>query len=302
MISELDLKKVELNNKDNDTIKILSSLFTPQAVKVSEHYFVIKGESFSGSFTGLVSVNQAMDIAYPKKNIDWTLVPFSYLQSLLSMIFSQILFPFSKEPMMLFIDNILINDQKEILYPVVNTEIGDVFISNIKGKYEWVSLSGKRIGSIAKFNFGYSKISISLLRTLSLGDIFLIDNVSLLLFIGEKKWMGFKWKGEDIVELNKLSDDLEIEEKTNIEEVSQEKKDLKSIGTIPVTVSFLLASKVLLIEEIESLVAGQQISLPENTSRNITLTVNGTPIAQGELIQVGERFAVEIQHLYPSCE
>ena len=104
------------------------------------------------------------------------------------------------------------------------------------------------------------------------------------------------------MELNKLSDDLEIEEKTNIEEVSQEKKDLKSIGMIPVTVSFLLASKVLLIEEIESLVAGQQILLPENTSRNIILTVNGTPIAQGELIQVGERFAVEIQHLYSSCE
>ncbi|QAV22732.1 FliM/FliN family flagellar motor switch protein [Proteus hauseri] len=302
MTDEFDLKKTESNNKVNNTMKILSSLFTPQEIKVSERYFLIKGESFSGSFTGLVSVNQAMDIAYPKKNINWTQIPFSYLQSLLSMLFSQILFPFSKEPMTLIIDNIWVNEQKKILYPVVSTEIGDIFISDIKGKYEWISLSEKRIGSIAKFNFGYSKISISLLRTLSIGDIFLIDNVSLLLLIGEKKWMSFKWEGEDVVELNKLSDDLEKEEKTNIEEVSQEKKDLKPIGTIPVTVSFLLASKVLLIEQIESLVVGQQISLPENASRHITLAVNGTPIAQGELIQVGERFAVEIQHSYPSYE
>ncbi|MEQ4924317.1 FliM/FliN family flagellar motor switch protein [Proteus hauseri] len=302
MISELDSKDTELNNRGNDAIKILSSLFIPQAVKVSERYFLIKGESALGSLTGLVAVNQAMDIAYPKKNIDWLQVPFSYLQSLFSQVFSQLLLPFSKEPMTLSVDNIWVEEQKRILYPVVNTEIGDVFICDIKGKYEWIPLSENRIGSVAKFNFGYSKISISLLKTLSLGDVFLIDNVSFSLFIGERRWMGFKWKGEDTVELEELSDSLEIEEKKDIEEVKKEKIDLKSIGIIPVTVSFLLASKVLLIEEIENLKPGQQITLSENVSRHITLAVNGTPIARGELIKVGDRFAVEIQHSYSSCE
>ncbi|WP_128860495.1 FliM/FliN family flagellar motor switch protein [Shigella sp. FC1967] len=54
----------------------------------------------------------------------------------------------------------------------------------------------------------------------------------------------------------------------------------------------------MLLEQIEELSPGQQITLPDNALRHITLIANGIAIAQGELIKVGERFAVEIQRAY----
>ena len=298
MSSELESN---ITTSDNN-MKILLSLFSPQKIKISEHYFVIKGESALGSLTGLVSVNQVMDILYPEKSIDWTQVPFSYLQSLFTQSFSQLLFPFSTEPMTLLVDNIYLEDKKERSYPVIDTEIGNVFICNIIGKYEWNALPNRQISSTVKFIFGYSKISISLLKTLSLGDVFLIDEVSFLILVGNKKRIKFKWNGENIVEINALSNEAETEEKVEIKNLTKEKVDLESIGTIPVTVSFILASQALLIEQIECLLPGEKITLPENITRHIILTVNGTAIAQGELVKVDDRFAVEIQHLYTSCE
>lgn len=54
----------------------------------------------------------------------------------------------------------------------------------------------------------------------------------------------------------------------------------------------------MLLDQIEELSPGQQITLPDNALRHITLIANGVAIAQGELIKIGERFAVEIQHTY----
>lgn len=113
--------------------------------------------------------------------------------------------------------------------------------------------------------------------------------------------MRYQWQeGENTVVLDEELLANEVEEEALIEDIdtntaTQENEDLKSIGTIPITLSFLLASKVLSIEEIEKLAPGQQIILPDNASRQITLVVNGVAIAQGELIKVGERLAVEIQ-------
>ena len=134
-----------------------------------------------------------------------------------------------------------------------------------------------------------------------MGDIVLIDNIDSSLIIGEKKWMRYQWQeGENTVVLDEKLPTNEVEKEASIDDIdtntaTQENGDLKSIGTIPITLSFLLASKVLSIEEIEKLAPGQQIILPDNASRQITLVVNGVAIAQGELIKVGERLAVEIQ-------
>ncbi|WP_342601506.1 FliM/FliN family flagellar motor switch protein [Proteus terrae] len=87
-----------------------------------------------------------------------------------------------------------------------------------------------------------------------------------------------------------LAEDTEMSLQKNIE--------LKGVQSIPVTLSFLLASQVMLLDQIEELSPGQQITLPDNALRHITLIANGVAIAQGELIKVGERFAVEIQHAY----
>lgn len=288
--------------QDSNVIKILSSLYGSQLPIDSAYYFKIKGKNTLGSFTGFVAVNQVMDNIYPEKKIDWELVPEIYLHVLFSEKCSQLLFPFSKEMMSVTVDNICLGEQKKERYPVINTSIGNVFICSFEGHYEWMLSLKNKISAIAQFQLGNSKISVSLLKTLSLGDIVLIDNINFSLILGEKKWMSYQWQeGENTVVLDEELLTNDMEKKTLIEDVDAntaipENIDLKSIDTIPITLSFLLASKVLPIEQIEKLAPGQQIILPDNASRHITLAVNGVAIAQGELIKVGERLAVEIQH------
>lgn len=297
----LDAKNSINQDQNSNSMKILSSLYEAQLPITSAYYFKIKGKNTLGSFTGLIAVNQVMDNLYSEKKIDWEQVPEAYLRILFSQKCSQLLFPFSKEEMSIAVENICLGEQKKASYPVINTSIGDVFICSFEGNYEWVLPSKNKISAIAQFQLGNSKMSVSLLKTLSLGDIVLVDSIDFSLIIGEKKWMRYQWQeGESTVVLDEELLANEVEEEALIEDIdtntaTQENMDLKSINTIPITLSFLLASKVLPIEEIEKLAPGQQIILPDNASRHITLVVNGVAIAQGELIKVGERLAVEIQ-------
>lgn len=292
-----------INNKeDSYSMDILSSLYTSQSPISSAHYFKIKGSNTLGSFTGIVEVSQVMDKIYPEKKIDWELIPETYLYTLFSQKCSQILFPFSKEPMPLIIDNICLGKQEKLSYPVINTEIGDIFICSFDKYYEWTLSSKNKISAIAQYQFGKSTMSFSLLKTLSLGDIVLIDSVDFSLIIGEKKWMRYQWQeGENAVILDEelFANETEREESVEDTEITLQKNiELKAIQSIPVTLSFLLANKTMLLEQIEELSPGQQITLPDNALRHITLIANGVAIAQGELIKVGERLAVEIQRAY----
>ncbi|MEQ4988541.1 FliM/FliN family flagellar motor switch protein [Proteus vulgaris] len=296
-----DVKESISQDQNSNSMRILSSLYEAQLPIASAYYFKIKGKNTLGLFTGLVAVNQAMDKLYAEKKIDWETVPEAYLRVLFSQKCSQLLFPFSKEEMSITVDNICLGEQKKVSYPFVNTSIGDVFICSFEGHYEWMLSSKNKINAIAQFQLGNSKMSVSLLKTLSLGDIVLIDSIDSSLIIGEKKWMSYQWQeGENTVVLEEELLNNEVEKEALIDDIdtniaTQDNGDLKPIGTIPITLSFLLESKVLPIEEIEKLALGQQIILSDNASRHITLVVNGVAIAQGELIKVGERLAVEIQ-------
>ncbi|WP_193015541.1 FliM/FliN family flagellar motor switch protein [Proteus sp. FME41] len=296
----LDLKNNINDDKESDSMRILSSLYLSQLPISSAYYFKIKGQNTVGSFTGLVSVNQVMDMLYSEKKIDWERVPEAYLHILFSQKCSQLLFPFSKDPMPLTIDNICLGEQEKVSYPVVNTTIGNIFICSFKKYYRWTLSPKNKINAIAQFQLGNSTLSLSLLKTVSLGDIMLIDSIDFSLIIGEKKWMRYQWQeGENAVVLDEKLFTNEIIKEESTEDITlQENIELKAIKAIPITISFLLASQALPLEQIEALSPGQQINLPDNALRHITLVANGVAIAQGELIKVDERLAVEIQHSY----
>lgn len=292
------------DDPDNCAMKYLLASFDSFSTDLSIDYFSIQCENRLGSLTGLLSVNSVMDNAYPEKSIDWEQVPNPYLCSLFLQKYSQIILPFSQEPMAIKVDNICSGKPIDEHYPMVNSDIGELFICTIKGKFQWISLSSKEIGAIADFHFGYSHISLSLLKSILPGDVLLIENISQCLIIGQKKWINFEWKGEGNVELNEfIEHDSEMDDTDKSESLVSDKiEGLHAIDAIPVTVSFVLASKMLLIEQITKLSPGQKIELPKNIYQKILLKVNGISIAQGELIKVGDKFAIEIQHSYSKKE
>ncbi len=262
----LDSKNSINDDKDSDSMRILSSLYLSQLPISSAYYFKIKGQNTLGSFTGLVSVNQAMDILYSEKKIDWEHIPEAYLHILFSQKCSQLLFPFTKESMPLTIDNICLGEQEKVSYPVINTAIGDIFICSFKKHYGWTLSLKNKINAIAQFQLGNSTLSLSLLKTVSLGDVILIDSIDFSLIIGAKRWMRYQWQeGENAVILDEELLTNEIIKEESTEDITlQENIELKAIKAIPITLSFLLASKVLPLEQIEGLLPGQQIILPDN--------------------------------------
>lgn len=300
--------------KDNDndnTMRCFSASFQSYPVDKRCYYFSIYGKNSLGSFNGLMSVNYVMDRLYPEKKIDWELVPSSYLCSLFIQNYTQILFSFSSIPFLLRVKDICLGQSVIGEYPKISSDLGDVFIYEIKGYFQWIALSNKKLGVIGDFCLGTSQISLSLLKNLLLGDVLLIEKISSYLFLGQRKWMKFEWDGENSVQLlndtdSKISESNEQNKSAHEIEsrsfTTDEEKRLVPIGTIPVTVSFILTSKTLLIEEIENLKSGQHIMLPEEAHQQIILKVNGLSIAQGELIKVGERLAVEIQRSFSHNE
>lgn len=292
---------------DGSAMKYLSASFDSLPTDISSYYFHIKGENTLGTLSGFILVNTVMAKIYPEKNIDWTQVPASYLCAFLLEKFSKITLPFAQEPMSLKINTVCLGKSADIRYPVVNSDLGELFIDEIKGKFQWMNISEKKVGAIADFYWGYSQISLSLLKSALQGDILLIKTVSPMLVIGQKKWMRFEWKGENSVELNEMFDPDETDLDDHNDGISptlvhDNSVNLQSINSIPVTVSFLLASKTLLIEQIEALAPGDKIELPENAYQHIIVKVNGISVASGELVKIGDNFAVEIQRSFSAQE
>lgn len=309
----------EIEASDNNAMKYLLSNFPLSKIDTFSYYFQIQGENELGFLTGYILVNEVMDLMYPQKNIDWQTIPNHYLTDFFSQKYKEINFPFSKSAMQLTVDSICKGSEVEKSYPSITSNVGTVFVSEIKGKYQWQPLSNNNIGVKVYCYLGSSAISLSLLKSVSIGDVLLVDNLEFFLFIDNKKWVNFSWNGENSVtvindEREKDQASLEKENiENNIETNLLEKSDnnasddektlcLNNIGAISLSVSFLLASKVLPVEQISELSPGQKIELPANAYRHIQLNVNGITIAQGELIKVGDRFAVEIQRTYTQQE
>ncbi|WP_273801853.1 FliM/FliN family flagellar motor switch protein [Proteus vulgaris] len=299
------------DNDDDNTMRCFSASFQSYSVDKRDYYLSIYGENSLGFFNGLMSVNCVMDRLYPEKKIDWELVPSSYLCSLFIQNYTQILLSFSSIPFLLRVEDIYLGQSVNGAYPKISSDLGDVFIREIKGHFQWIALSNNKLGVIGDFCLGTSQLSLSLLKNILLGDVLLIEKISSNLFLGEKKWIKFEWNGENSVQLlneneSKVLDSNEQNKSAHEIEsqpfITDEEKRLAPIGNIPVTVSFILASKKLLIEEIENLKPGQHIMLPEEAHQQIILKVNGLSVAQGELIRVGDRLAVEIQRSFSHNE
>ncbi|HIE0969319.1 TPA: FliM/FliN family flagellar motor switch protein [Proteus mirabilis] len=295
-------------NKIND-IAILSSIFGTKKITEKQLYFVLKCENKLGTLTALVSVSQVMDNLYPEKKIDWELVPENYLISLFSQSLSTLLFPFSKEPMSLCVDNICLGAEKGSCYPSVDTTLGHVFICDIKWKYKWTVFPKNKIGFITSFILGYSKISLSLLKTILPGDILLIDDFYFSLNVGDRKYFYCSWDEGNCVTLDAIVQNNEGNEEDEQNDTIIEDSidlaqsfDLNSIGAIPITISFLLANKTLSIDQLEELAPGKKFMLPDNAVRHINILANGKTIAQGELIKIKDMLAVEINKLSIKCE
>jgi flagellar motor switch protein FliN/FliY len=75
------------------------------------------------------------------------------------------------------------------------------------------------------------------------------------------------------------------------------KKDMSMVGHVPVTLTALIGSVSINIEQLFALKKGEVLAMNESLDAPVTLLLNDKPVARGELIAVEENFGIRITEL-----
>ena len=98
----------------------------------------------------------------------------------------------------------------------------------------------------------------------------------------------------------------EVEEKANAVEseaqVDTSKIDAEVLQNIPVTVSVEVGRTSLKIRDLMRLAQGCVVELDRLAAESLDLMVNNTPVAQGEIVLVNERYGIKLTSVVPTVE
>ena len=98
----------------------------------------------------------------------------------------------------------------------------------------------------------------------------------------------------------------EVEKKANAVEseaqVDTSKIDAEVLQNIPVTVSVEVGRTSLKIRDLMRLAQGSVVELDRLAGESLDLMVNNTPVAQGEIVLVNERYGIKLTSVVPTVE
>ena len=104
----------------------------------------------------------------------------------------------------------------------------------------------------------------------------------------------------------KTAKSKEVEEKANAVEseaqVDTSKIDAEVLQNIPVTVSVEVGRTSLKIRDLMRLAQGSVVELDRLAGESLDLMVNNTPVAQGEIVLVNERYGIKLTSVVPTVE
>ena len=98
----------------------------------------------------------------------------------------------------------------------------------------------------------------------------------------------------------------EVEEIANAVEseaqVDTSKIDAEVLQNIPVTISVEVGRTSLKIRDLMRLAQGSVVELDRLAGESLDLMVNNTPVAQGEIVLVNERYGIKLTSVVPTVE
>ena len=104
----------------------------------------------------------------------------------------------------------------------------------------------------------------------------------------------------------KTAKSAEVEEEANAVEseaqVDTSKIDAEVLQNIPVTVSVEVGRTSLKIRDLMRLAQGSVVELDRLAGESLDLMVNNTPVAQGEIVLVNERYGIKLTSVVPTVE
>jgi flagellar motor switch protein FliN/FliY len=91
-------------------------------------------------------------------------------------------------------------------------------------------------------------------------------------------------------------------ETSKSEELDQNKIDSEVLQNIPVTISVEVGRTSLKIRDLMRLSQGSVVELDRLAGEPLDLMVNNTPVAQGEVVLVNDRYGVKLTSVIPTVD
>ena len=102
--------------------------------------------------------------------------------------------------------------------------------------------------------------------------------------------------------MSDTEDTLPIEKKEQETEEQKNQIDAEVLQNIPVTISVEVGRTSLKIRDSMRLAQGSVVELDRLAGEPLDLMVNNTPVAQGEVVLVNERYGVKLTSVIPTVD
>jgi flagellar motor switch protein FliN/FliY len=96
--------------------------------------------------------------------------------------------------------------------------------------------------------------------------------------------------------------DSKVAQESGKDEAQQNKIDSEVLQNIPVTISVEVGRTSLKIRDLMRLAQGSVVELDRLAGEPLDLMVNNTPVAQGEVVLVNDRYGVKLTSVIPTVD
>ncbi|WP_082722053.1 MULTISPECIES: type III secretion system cytoplasmic ring protein SctQ [unclassified Burkholderia] len=156
-----------------------------------------------------------------------------------------------------------------------------------------------RVPITLRYALGRTEAPLVTLRRLRVGDAILIQTWAPEVKASSQRMFTFSLEGNTMI-LNDKSDGAQA----SATPAGGEARHARAsdgrpfeVDALPVKLEFVLEQNETTVAEVAALHAGMVVPLAPGAEREVTIYANGRYLARGELIQVGERLAVELQSI-----
>jgi type III secretion protein Q len=154
------------------------------------------------------------------------------------------------------------------------------------------------------FRLGTSTLPMSLLGQIAIGDALLIQRPAQIAMVGEKPLCRFHFEGAEIM-LDRQFETYEenlLQENEDGDEIYDEAEphsdDSFRLDELPVVVEFILHRETMCFSDLRELYTGSVLTAQPDAASKVKIRANGRLVATGQLVQVGEQLAVQVQTVH----
>lgn len=245
----------------------------------------------------LIDVESFLSELIGENTVPWEIVPENYLIELLNENKKEIRLPFfSAESYFpeFRTESIAVNITRKLAFRQGNI---DFTLVGARGRFDISSqpqMPDPDIPVSAGIYIGSTRTFTGVIQQINEGDVLFITQHQRFLRAGGYLQMTLKQEQDDTV----------ISARGIIPEVpvTAPETAVFDIRRVPVQVDFLQYRRVFPLSELMALQPGDTLPLPAADNHLITLEISGQRFAQGELVRIGEQYAVEIHHIFQKGE